>query len=312
MPRGDEVALGTVLMSRDEFVEWLRYRVNKRIPAAIVRFGDSEAQLLAADATQTQSMTVAIDALERETGLSFSPEDALEIGALVALAYDNADVLGIRFRDGAHAGHKMRMRKLIAHYAARVAAGRPPVPLAHNLLGHQIVDALPALLAGRRVSAISCRDLKPVLEGEWGLDDVAVYQVPSQHLVRDVDGAYEAVMHDVPIWPDAHARIRRELTVRERGEVFLVGAGVFGKDLCISIRDKGGIALDMGSALDRIVGKITRGLKRRLLDLYALGMSMDEIASHGQRLYGTRVDAERISQVVDATLSEAGRPRRST
>jgi hypothetical protein len=45
-----------------------------------------------------------------------------------------------------------------------------------------------------------------MLEGdEWGLEDVAVYQVPSQHSARDVDGAYERAMQ-VPIWPDAHDR----------------------------------------------------------------------------------------------------------
>ena len=40
---------------------------------------------------------------------------------------------------------------------------------------------------------------------------------------------------------------------------FLVGAGIFGKDLCIRIRELGGIALDMGSCLDLMAGKVTRG-----------------------------------------------------
>lgn len=50
-------------------------------------------------------------------------------------------------------------------------------------------------------------------------------------------------MHGVRIWPDVHVRLRSELTVREPGEVFLVGAGVFGKDLCVRVRDRGGASL---------------------------------------------------------------------
>jgi hypothetical protein len=190
------------------------------------------------------------------------------------------------------------MTKLAAVYAERLAAGRRPAILAQSLLSHEVVDRLPELLRGRRVSVISCRNVKPVLEADWGLDDVVVYQVPSQHAMRDVDGAYESALHGVPIWPDAHSRIRSELTVRERGEVFLVGAGLFGKDLCIRVRDLGGIALDLGSALDRVAGKITRGPRRRILDLYAGGMSVEDIAAQLQDLYGLRIDPQRVSKAM--------------
>jgi hypothetical protein len=63
----------------------------------------------------------------------------------------------------------------------------------------------------------------------------------------------------VPIWPDFYRRLEEEIEVREQGEVFLVGAGLFGKSLCVRIRERGGIALDMGSTLDGIAGKVTRG-----------------------------------------------------
>ena len=97
-------------------------------------------------------------------------------------------------------------------------------------------------------------------------------------------------MRDTPIWPHAHARLDSEMAVRERGEVFLVGAGVFGKDLCVRLREKGAIGLDMGSALDVIAGKTTRGAKRRLLDLVATGMTSTEIACQLQRIYRIPID----------------------
>jgi hypothetical protein len=295
---------GSVSLSNPELARWVEARVNDRTPTAVVRFGDAEAQLLTAERDDPRSMERAIRKLEKETGLTFCPEAVLEVKALVALAYDGADVIGIQPNENFSDEGKFWIDRLASLYAERVAAGRRPAALASQLLAGQILDMLPQLVTGRRVSVISCRNVKPVLESHWGLEDVAVYQVPSQHMVRDVDGDYEAALHHVPIWPDAHARIRADLTVRERGEVFLVGAGLFGKDLCIRIRDQGGIALDLGSTLDRIAGKVTRGPQRRALDLYASGMSVADIASDFEHVYGVQVDPGRILEVIDAALDD--------
>jgi hypothetical protein len=293
-----QVEDGTELMSNSGFVRWLRRRVDERVPTAVVRLLDGEGRLLFAHSDDAESMRVATRKLEKETGLSLPAEVVLEVRALVAFAFDEADVLGIRFIDEFSDTSKMWARRLAALYAERRAAGRPPAALAYCQVNGYVLDTLPQMLAGRRVSVISCRDLKPVLERDWGIEDVAVYQVPSQHMVRDVDGAYERVLHEVPIYPDVHIRLRSELAVREPGEVFLVGAGVFGKDLCVRVRERGGIALDMGSVLDQLAGKVTRGPARRARDLYASGMSVQDIADDFRRLYGEEVDREVITDAI--------------
>lgn len=295
---------GTTWLSREEFAGWLRQRLERCAPAAAVRFGDGEARLLTADQDDAEAIDGAIVRLEVQAGLSPSPAEVLEIKALLALAFDEADVLGIGVERSLVA-HKQWMDRLADLYAERLAEGRRPAALAHCLLSHQVLDDLPELLAGRRVSAVSCRDLKPILESEWGLADVAVYQVPSQYASRDVDGAYEAALHHTPIWPDACERVRAELTVRERGEVFLVGAGLFGKDLCIRIRDQGGIALDMGSALDRLAAKITRGPRRRVLGFHASGVPAEEIPDRMRRFYGTSGHDEEIQEAIAEALDAA-------
>lgn len=286
-------------LSGDDFTRWLESRMNQRAPAAVVRFGDGEAKLLMADPDNAGSMKPVGRTLRRQTGSSLPTEAMLELKALVRHAFDSADVLGILPGDRFIDEHKRWLAKLATLHAHSVATGRRPAPLTHCLLGHQIVDTLPTLLGGRRVSVITCRNVKPVLEADWGLEDVAVYQVPSQHAVRDVDGDYEAVMHDVPIWPDGHARVSATLTVRERGEVFLVGAGLFGKDLCIRVRDLGGIALDMGSALDTIASKITRGPKRRVLDLHSRGLSVLQIAEQLSHYYGQPVRSREVTAFLE-------------
>lgn len=284
-------------MSQVELSEWLRSKMRERSPAAMVRFGDAEAQLLAVDSEDAGSMGATITMLECQSGLSLASKHVLKIRELIELAFDRADVLGIAPRPRGGAEHTARMRTLADRYAERVAAGRP-VALASCMANDGILDALPELLRGRRVGVISCRDVKPVLEGEWKVAEVVDYQMPSQYQVRDVDGAYEATMHDMPIWPDAHVRAHAKLTVREPGEVFLVAVGPFGKDLCVRVRELGGIALDMGSALDRLAGKVTRGPRRRVVELHASGMPAPEIAASLSKLYGFRISPEKVSRVI--------------
>jgi len=102
------------------------------------------------------------------------------------------------------------------------------------------------------------RDLLP----ERQRPPVGAVQVPSEYVMRKLDDGYERRLHDVAFWPEFFDDLRTRIAVREPGEVFLVGAGVLGKELCLRIKELGGIALDMGSSLDRMVGKITRGPRR--------------------------------------------------
>ncbi len=285
-------------LSVSDAIAWIAQRVAEREPTAAVRFGDGEAKLLVADPDDRESLNIAVGKIAKESGRRCSPEEALEVKAVLAFAFEKAEMLGIRYQEIWSAETKRWMGRLPALHEKNRKAGRPPAILVSNLNW----STLPEMLAGRRVSVVSCRDVKPVLEGKWGLRDVAVYQVPSQYMVRDVNGEYEAALHDVPIWPDGHSRVAAELTVRERGEVFLVGAGVFGKDLCVRVRDQGGIALDVGSELDRLAGKITRGVERRVLDLHRGGMTKDEIASDLRRAYGVPVDLDDVSRFLATAL----------
>ncbi len=284
-------------MSKPEFACWLRQRVVSRTPTAVVRFGDGEVRLLRADAGDPGSRRIANSQLERETGRTHPPEAVLEVKAALEHAYNEADVLGIPASVQFQATRTAN--PLATLYLEGVAAGKPPAKLTSSMLHHEILAELPELLAGRRISVISCRNIKPIVEDRWELEDVAVYQVPSQYRTRDLDGAYEATMHDVSIWPDAHDRVLSDLTVRERGEVFLVGAGVFGKDLCIRVREQDGIALDMGSALDHIAGKLTRPSMRRVFELHAGGMSIPDIATTMEDQPGAQVDHDRIRDFIN-------------
>lgn len=251
---------GSVDVSRQQVVQLVSAWIAARTPAAVVRFGEGEGRLLAADPADALSVTVARRKVRRQTGVMFPPGEVPKIRALVLDAFDHADVVGIRGEFPFNEEHRAWIRWIENAFEARMAAGRAPAYVSDCLVSIDLGLALGALLAGQRqVSVISCRDLAPVIRSDYGVEDVRVFQVPSQYAKRAVDDDYEARLHDVPIWPDFHSALRAEITVRERGEVFLVGAGVFGKDLCIRVKELGGIALDLGSCLDFMAGKATRG-----------------------------------------------------
>lgn len=256
-------AVSMNVISRKHTVRLVHHWVRERTPAAVVRFGEGEARLLTAFPDDAKSIDIAVRKLRRQTGLTFSPKEMFKVKSLLMNALDEADIVGVRVSASFSEEHREWGERIAALYADRLAEGRRSAHVGHCLLNSDLRDALPQLLQAQpQVSVVSCRDLGPSLEGEYGLRDVGVYQVPSQYVVRDVDGPYEAALHDVPIWPDFYRRLRTEITVRDRGEIFLIGAGLFGKDLCVQIRELGGIALDMGSTLDGLAGKVTRGRNR--------------------------------------------------
>ena len=250
-------------LSRKQVVRRVASWIRERRPGAIVRFGEGEGRLLVASPDDPPSINVAVNKLQRQTGLIFSTREMFNVRSLVLKALDTADIVGIRGSDSFSDEHKMWVGRIEALFAERAARRREPAYVTHCLVNNQLRDALPQLLAGQRfASVISSRDVRGALRDRCGVEDIKVYQVPSQYITRGVDGAYEAELHGVPMWPDFYCRLREVLTVREPGEVVLVGAGVFGKDLCIRVRELGGIAVDLGSCLDGLAGKATRGERR--------------------------------------------------
>ncbi len=246
-------------LSNDGAVRLVGRAIASRTPAAVVRFGEGEGRVLSVEPGRADSLDIAKRKLAKQTGLIFSPEQILRVSGLLMIALQQADVVGIEYGGGFSAEHREWMQRIIAIHGGLPASAHRDRYVSQCTVNSDLYHALPTLLDGlNRLSLVSCRDLAPRL-AKQGIHDVAVYQLPSQYVMRDVDDEYEAQLHDMPIWPDFYESLESGITVRQPGEVFLVGAGVFAKSLCIRIRDLGGIALDMGSTLDHMAEKTTRG-----------------------------------------------------
>ncbi len=250
----------SIAISTPDVTRMVARWIQRRKPAAAARFGEGEGRVLAADWNDPLSVRVAARKVRRQTGHLPHPESVFKLQALLLDAFDRADIAGIEADERFSDEHREWAAYVCNLYAQRAHERAGHTYSTHCLFNSALREALPELLSGlERVSIVTSRNLEPVFRERYGVPDVRVFQIPSQHIMRAVDDEFESAMHDVPMWPDAYMRISEALTVREQGEVFLIGAGLFAKSLCVQVKDAGGIGIDMGSSLDGIAGKVTRG-----------------------------------------------------
>jgi hypothetical protein len=103
---------------------------------------------------------------------------------------------------------------------------------------------------------IGCRDLAPQLKRAFGLREVNTYLVPPQNVpYRSQPGI---PVERRPHYPLLYTEILRWIDEHARGNLFFVGAGGLGKIYCDRVRDRGGMAVDVGSMFDGWAGLVTR------------------------------------------------------
>ncbi|MBR8827991.1 MAG: tetratricopeptide repeat protein [Gomphosphaeria aponina SAG 52.96 = DSM 107014] len=104
-------------------------------------------------------------------------------------------------------------------------------------------------------SVISCHEqLIPLLKEKYNLEVRKFYQIPTEFNHKEKFGYEVKERH----FPDVYEKLWEEIEVIAPGEVFLVAAGFLGKIYCKIIKERGGIALDLGSIVDYWVNYITR------------------------------------------------------
>ena len=129
----------------------------------------------------------------------------------------------------------------------------------HRLLHYALLYR--PLLEGRDfVGIVSSRDVVRKLRRSFGIGEIRWYKVRSQ----------PDYPNDVltPHYPDGFNEIRETLKVPYPGALFLVGAGICGKIYCQWIRDRGGVAVDIGSMFDSWAGVGRTGRFVRSFDVY--------------------------------------------
>lgn len=237
-------------------------------PLSLIRIGDGEGNLLGAlkpDFTAARHFS-ARTILDMMFGAAdFTAREIQRIGQDMAASVATADVLGVSdhvrigrlqtLRQTPHShedvrGH-MGSYESIFQVASLLAStrSRPPLLVSNHVHRYMMRDLPSVIAAAREVTLIGPYDLQGAFAEALGCSGVRVCLIPNQASSTPGEGS--------KWYPDHYHTVRDRMRVSP-GSLFLVSAGVLGKALCAIVKARGGVALDIGSAVDVWAGKPVR------------------------------------------------------
>lgn len=237
----------------------IRDAIECERPFSVVRLGDGEGAVLGYPTITSRADVDGFLRIWLRT-TDVSEADVLALVAALKDAVRGADVLGLprakqieQFRlwravqqatDALH----LHSRALYSH------------TVLHRLLQYALLYR-PILQNAPFLGLISCRSIGSRLQRHFNIGAVRYYGVRGE---RDEPGDVQT-----PHYPDGFLELRELLEVPFAGALFLVGAGAFGKVYCQWIKERGGIAIDIGSTFDSWANVGRVGRPARSLDVYA-------------------------------------------
>ena len=212
-------------------------------PLSVIRLGDGEARLMA-----WPEFTERRAPLFRSLNYWFGPQqfssgDLTSMAKNLRQAVREADIVGIPDEehkkarvDWANVELWLKAYNLITP-GAKLAAAELHIQFYQERLFQR-------LLNGREsISIITCRDVGEQLRAEYGIGSVRWYPVPVE---AQTVGRRRATYH----WPTVYGRLMDEIEIPVPGHLCLIGAGPLGKIYAARVKERGGVALDVGSVFD--------------------------------------------------------------
>ena len=223
-----------------EVLPTLQRHVAERVPLSLVRLGDGEGRLL--------GFPEIVDKAELDTSLriwfgraDFGLDELAALAVELRAAVRTADVVGLPRPSQAGQPEYRAVFDGIERFGLLAHAPLLTDAAIHRYL--QIGLFYRELLKGLPFCGlVTCRDLAAAVGRVFRIGHVEQYLVPGE------------AQHPGPLpgehYPARFRELRETLAVPFRGAVFLVGAGALGKIYCRWIKERGGIALDVGSICD--------------------------------------------------------------
>lgn len=224
-----------------EVFYFLKKRIEEKTPTSLIRLGDGEGTILGyPDFVERKRVNNFFKTWYGKT--DFSEEEALLHHRLLKQAITTADIVGLpRVKQLNKSPNWAVVEKSLIEYdlisprhVITDAAIHRYLTFALQYRG--LLKNLPFL------GIISCRDLSVVLSDIFNIEEVVHYSIQGE---SNFPGSEQQ-----PHFPERFNELQEKLSVPMRGAVFLVGAGVLGKVYCKWIKNRGGIAIDIGSICD--------------------------------------------------------------
>jgi tetratricopeptide (TPR) repeat protein len=256
------------------FVSLVRARLARGEPFSLIRLGDGEAN--AFDYEPALSQHTEEDAAAREMvwwGRTLDADARRELAAGVRAAIAGADAIGIPTRARLlrdvrlDSGRPLSTSKsgrgvLTILHALETALARGELANKVLISAHLPQDLQrwnlyrELLRADDEIVLVSCHGRLPeIVQERFGVRVVKHVLMPPGDSMLEM---HHRALSDAELPPQSTERALDELADAPRGCLVLVGAGYAGKIIIAEARNRGGVALDVGSIFDRWMGANTR------------------------------------------------------
>jgi len=225
-------------------------------PVSIIRAGDGEKIVLESGDDLVKYQLCIKSVMERQMGYEPTMGDVIKVRENMVTAYRNADIVGIPAQKN--------LNDLNSHWRGVEQVVKPlcttkkftSTDVAYDMLYNGMLDEW--LTGKETIVYIGCRDIDEGLKRRYGTKTVNSYIIAPE---AKFTSGYEGERH----YPEMFNKMEWWLNAAKcAGNPCLVGAGVIGKIYCNWMRDRGGVAFDIGAVMDLWAGFSTRGPNRGL------------------------------------------------
>lgn len=241
--------------SSTQALEIIREAITNKKPFSLIRIGDGEATILGAKRDiEDQHLDAATQLWWKQKIVELNSIEWLRTELIKSINF--ADMLGI-FDPGLDANHSLINRKfLLSGKMVRKYCDLNSIDSfvsADVHLSWHDENLIASLVAQQKiVTLITCRDITSEFADKFNIKTVIWLPIPAE--------AKYATWQEIGYYhyPVRMHELLKHIQPLFQGHVFLVGAGILGKIYCKLIKERGGIALDLGSVFDNWAAHTTR------------------------------------------------------
>lgn len=254
-------------------VNYIKEKIQKRVPCSIIRLGDGEGSFLRypkdLEKFQTEDQKIILN-IWWPNGAQIQNSFCKEIEKDFLDAIENADVLGVspprrhlktlsEIRGKSIHGTNRGVRGLIAlsNFIQTNDYSSDIITSSYFQSDLESWDAYQYIFEDvKNISVISCHEsLGDYLIKRFGFENIDLYKIPGEYKSFKQFDQQSTEKH----YPDVYTEVSSRLKLNSKNKVFLVAGGFLGKIYCNIIKQNGGVAIDIGSIVDKWLGYNTRG-----------------------------------------------------
>lgn len=226
-------------------------------PVSIVRAGDGEKIVLESNKDLAAYQLCIQSVMKRQMGYEPIMSEVEEVRKNLIIAYSGADIVGLPMQKN--------LGELNKHWINVENVVKPltktnkftSTDIGYDLLYSGKLDEW--LNGKKQINYISCRNIDDQIRAKYSTIIINSYIIEPEakftSTYKEGDKHYPDQFNKIEWWLDA---------ANCSGVPCLVGAGVIGKIYCNWMRDRGGVAIDLGAVFDLWAGFSTRGPNRGL------------------------------------------------